>query len=111
MNIDLYRKLIFQALNDCQAGKFDDFNSLTEKAKKLKYVVEMILESFPGLEILYEKPIQHAVQIKVHYPELKQKGNINIYNTGSLLSQVEGNAPYLKILLSLVSESVKKSNL
>jgi hypothetical protein len=107
MNIDTYIKLINEAVDDCKNGKFDDFNSLTEKQERNLYLIRMIFESFPNFEILYEKPIQHAIQIKVHHTELKSKGNINIYNTGSLLPQVEGNATNLKFLLTLVSEAVK----
>jgi|688.fasta_scaffold1073186_2 hypothetical protein len=53
-------------------------------------VIKLLIINNKELVLLWEKPIQHAIQIKVKHINSEELGNINMFNTGTKIVQVEG---------------------
>ena len=53
-------------------------------------VIKLLIINNKELVLLWEKPIQHAIQIKVKHINSEELGNINMINTGTKIVQVEG---------------------
>jgi hypothetical protein len=53
-------------------------------------VIKLLIINNKKLVLLWEKPIQHATQVKVKHINSEELGNINIFNSGTKTVQVEG---------------------
>jgi polyribonucleotide nucleotidyltransferase len=53
-------------------------------------IIKLLIINNKELVLLWEKPIQHATQVKVKHINSEELGNINIFHSGTKTVQVEG---------------------